>query len=133
VNAVTFSSIPTTYEDLLIEVLGASHNGGASQSLQIELSGDNGTNWTGAVPISGTTAVAASVVLYGSAEIPAYKKAAGVVSAGTADLPSNVSITSVANLFTSRAWRISAGINAIRISWTGSANFDAGSLKLHGK
>ena len=126
----TLSAIPARFSHLLVEVLGVSHDSGSNQALRMELSPD-GSTWT--APFSIGSALAASATLYGSIPILGYRRGAGSIpftlGAIAAD---NAALNS--GLF-SMQWRISAGIAAIRFSWTGSANFDAtgaGLFKLHG-
>lgn len=116
----SFTSIPATYNDLLIEVLGVSHDSGTNQQMRIELSGDNGLNYTTAMGF--TVSVAATATLYGNIFLPGYLKGAGAVLSTIANLASDRTVGSTAN---GPAWRIAAGINAARFSWGGSANFDA--------
>lgn len=129
VASSSITGIPATYQDLLVEILGLSHDSGTSQFLRLELSGDNGTTWTAVVAISG--AVAAAATLYGALLIPGYIKAAGTVDRpNMSDLTADHTIAATSG--GSHAWRIAAGINAIRLS-PAADNFDAGSWKLWGK
>ncbi|MGN6356451.1 MAG: hypothetical protein ACTHLU_03095 [Novosphingobium sp.] len=129
-TSAAFTGIPARFSHLLVEVLGISHDSGSTQSLRLELSPDGGT-WT--APFNVGAAVGASAPLYGNIPILGYRRGAGAIpialGAVSAD---NTALNS--GLF-SMQWRISAGIAAIRFSWTGSANFDATGVelfKLHG-
>lgn len=124
----SITGIPATYSDLLLEILGLSHNSGSNQSLQIELT-DNGVNWT--APLIIMTASAASATIYGSVTIPRYRAAAGQIGIGLADLTTDRS-TSTGGIGNNRPWRIAGGINGVRLS-PSAGNFDGGSWKLWGK
>lgn len=125
--SVTFSSIPQTYQDLLLVFSGVSHDSGSNQIIRIELS-DDGSNWTAAQEIS--PAVAASATIYGSLHIPGYRQAAGSVMGKLANLTADrtADVPSLQEI----AWRIAAGIAHIRIS-PAAGSFDAGSIVLKGK
>lgn len=126
VASSSITGIPATFSDLLIEILGLSHDSGSNQTLQLELSDDN-TNWTTPVSLS-ASAIAGSVTLYGNLAIPGYLKAAGNTSITASDLSANR--TAVVVNPRGSAWRLAAGISGIRLSWSGG-NFDGpGSYKL---
>lgn len=125
----SITSIPTTYSDLLIEVLGLSHDNGTTQFFRIETSAD-GATWSTATNIS-NTAISNSVPIYGSVEISGYRRGSGRIFSSIGDVPSDNQIAT-SNSQIGRPWRHSSGINAIRLSWA-AGNFDAGSWKLWGK
>lgn len=130
VATVTFSSIPATYSDLLLVVEGVSHSDtGASRALQIQLSPD-GTNFTAVATLSAQSAN--TQTWYGSYYCPLYTLNAGSFVGCVTTLASDLT-TATPTSSIGLAWRINGGITAIRISWAGSANFDAGTLKLYGK
>jgi hypothetical protein len=131
VSSSSITSIPATYQDLLIEILGLSHDSGTGQGLRIEMSGDNGTTWTTANLISVSTAHPASATMYGGGVLSGYLKGAGLFPTIIDALASDYATTASSNI-RSTIWRIAAGINAIRLSWS-AGNFDAGSWKLWGK
>lgn len=130
--ASSITSIPSTYSDLLIENLGLSHDSGSNQSLRAEFTGDNGATWSAPVTIHNAGgAQAASAVLYGNTVLAGYRKGSGSFAGMLA--PGLTTDVSAANAtLTSGIWRIAAGINGVRLSWSGG-NFDAGSWKLWGK
>ena len=131
-TTATFLGVPARYGHLLVEVLGVGHDGGASQTLRIELSGDNGTTWTPATGLFGA-AQTAGATLYGSFLIPGYRRGCGSISPSFGNLAADHTVGNIGGSTTS--WRIAAGINALRFSWSGGGNFDAtgaGQLKLHG-
>lgn len=129
VASSSITGIPDCYSDLLIEILGLSHTSGSNHLLRIELSGDNGATWTAAKNV--VNAGAGSQTLYGTLNLPGYRK-----SAGSLIPPSLGSLTSdytTGNLGGAAfSWRIAAGINAVRLSFS-AGDFDAGSWKLWGK
>jgi hypothetical protein len=125
VATVTFSAIPTTYSELLLTIDGISHNNGSSRSPQLELSPDGAAFGTPAV--IGASQSAASL-FFGGVHIPGYLKAAGVLTPYAEFIAAN-GIGNTANI---RAWRC-AGISAIRLSWNGAGNFDAGTFNLYGR
>lgn len=128
--SATFSSIPQTYSELLIEIEGISHNGSGSEALQVAFS-DNGVNWTNALTVTGVSSPASNVI-YGSVTVPGYTQPAGTYIAAANAMASNRTLVD----FTtdpSATWRLDAGSVAnIRFTWSGGANFDAGSFKLYG-
>lgn len=129
-SSAAFTAIPTTYADLLLVFEGVSHGSGSSQQLTLELSPD-GTTWTApwALNASGTPA---SGTVYGALTIPRYRGGAGLVLAALNDIAAD-NTTAANNVSGSgRAWRMSAGIQALRIALTGGT-FDAGALKLFGR
>lgn len=125
VASSSITGIPDRFSDLLIEILGLSHDSGSNQTLRIETSHD-GSTWT--TPI-GSSSIAASGTWYGGISIPGYRKAAGLILLAPNNLTAdNTSATAGATI----AWRHAAGIQAIRLS-PAAGNFDAGSWKLWGK
>lgn len=128
VASSSITSIPATYSDLYIEILGLSHDSGSNQTLRIELSPD-GATWTAAAAIGPSSA--STTTLYGGALYPGYRKGAGAMSGVVGNYSSDNSYT-VPGGSSNAAWRISAGINAVRLSFS-AGNFDAGSWKLWGR
>lgn len=129
-TSATFTGIPARFSHLLVEVLGVSHDHGSTQALRLELSPD-GSTWT--APFNVGAAIAASAALYGSIPILGYRRGAGSIPLTLGAIAADN--TALNSALFSVQWRISAGIAAIRFSWTGSANFDAtgaGLFKLHG-
>ena len=125
-GTVTFSSIPSTYSDLLIVVSGASHNNGSSQDLNIYVSPDNAT-------FGGATAfasVAAVFVVSGGIKISGYRKDNGQLSVGLGLAATSPAVAaSTAGAF---YWRCTGGVSAVRIEWA-AGNFDAGTLTIYGR
>jgi hypothetical protein len=126
VTSSSITSIPATYQDLLIEILGLSHDSGSSQTLRIELTA-NDTDWTAALNIGASRAAADTI--YGSLAIQGYNLDAGNLSGGFNNLTSDLTTVSGAG---GPVWRIAGGISGIRFSFT-AGNFDGGSWKLWGK
>lgn len=131
-TSATFSSIPATYQDLLLQYIGVGHNVAASTPFLLELS-DNGSNWTATQQIPSATQTDTATI-YGSIFIPGYLKESGEYVYALSNLTADRTVTGGSGGATV-AWRIAAGIAAIRVSIaSGGGNaFDAGSLKLFGK
>ncbi len=125
-SSKTFSSIPQTYNDLMLVLAGVSAS--ATHDLQIELS-DNGTNWTTVKAMSKVGGVAATDTHYGIISIPAYRRVAGGILANIINLTAN--LTAESSITRAIAWRIAAGIAHIRVS-VSAGNFDAGTIYLYG-
>jgi chemotaxis protein histidine kinase CheA len=126
VSSSSITSIPATYQDLLIEVLGLSTSDAASINFDMS---DDGTNWTGTTLIA--TSAAGADTYYGAIFIPGYLKAGGQINKINGSLSSDRTLSNAigtANV----AWRIAAGIQAVRFTTT-AGTFDAGSWKLWGK
>lgn len=109
-----FTSIPTTYNDLLIvaDVIKA----GASGTLVLNLSSDNGSSWTGNFPLS---SAATTATWFGSVLVPKYQTTIGMMTgamasnAGSAPLVAASSSSNQTYL-----WRLGASINALRVAVT---------------
>lgn len=126
-GTVTFSSIPSTYSDLLIVVSVASHNNGSSQDLNIYVSPDNATFGSGSAAIASVTA---ANVVSGGIKISGYRKDNGQLSVGLGlSATSPVVAASTAGAF---YWRCTGGVSAVRIAWA-AGNFDAGTLTIYGR
>lgn len=121
---VQFTSIPNTYNELLLVFVGLST--AAAATVTISASGDNDSTRT---TIALATTAGGSDTLYGGVDIPGYLKAAGIAVSQILSLTSDT--TSGAGTSNPYAWRIAAGINAIRIGST--SNYDAGSVILFAK
>lgn len=130
-TTATFTSIPQTYSDLLVVFEGLSHNSGSNQSLVTALSPDGSTWTTGAGP-STAAVLTAAMTVYGSVFIPGYRFGGGIVVQEYSDAPSNNSLTTGGGTGNTLRYRISAGVQAIRVTLSGGA-FDAGTLKLYGR
>jgi len=125
-TSVSFTSMPATYNDLLFEVVGVSHNSGSVQSMRAELSPD-GSTWTSALSIG--FSVANTGFFYGGLFLPSYLNEAGIATANWANLASDNSASVAGSTIT---WRISAGIQAVRFS-PSAGSFDAGSINLYAR
>lgn len=128
VASSSITSIPDRYSDLLIEILGLSHDSGSNQQIRLDLTPDNGGTWVGPVSFGGL--LAASATSYGNFVIPGYRRGAIVAQHQSASLTADN--TAGTGGGTAAPFRISAGVNGVRLSW-GGGNFDAGSWKLWGK
>ncbi|MDB5726021.1 MAG: hypothetical protein JWQ16_2775 [Novosphingobium sp.] len=124
-TTASFGPIPATYSDLALIFEGLSHNNASTTTFTIELSDNNGVNWTPATTLTaGTTAN--SEVLYGRLDVPGYRFPCGAIGAYLTNLTAD---RTVAVATRALPWRIAAGINAIRIGVLAGA-FDAGTIKL---
>jgi hypothetical protein len=128
-TTATFSSIPSTYSQLLVVYTGVSHNDAIDDnSLQVALS-DDGSTYTTTREIS--FPLTRTELTYGSVFIPGYTKSNGLLmeSGGDANQANRTfSIFSSAGF----GWRINAGVAYIRFSWSNGASFDAGTITLFG-
>jgi hypothetical protein len=122
-TAVTFGTIPASYCDLMLVFEGVSHNNAGSASFTIELSDNNGANWTAPNVLQ---SFAAADAAFGRIAITGYRLPAGAM---TSDIAAIGADRTVAAGGLSRVWRLAAGINAVRIGVAAGA-FDAGTIKL---
>lgn len=123
--SASFNSIPTTYSDVMLVFEGVSHNNASSTSFTVELSDNNGTNWTTALGLT-AGAVANTETLYGRMDVFGYRLPAGAIGTYLTNLTADRTINVATRAL---PWRIAAGINAIRIGVLAGA-FDAGTIKL---
>lgn len=123
-SSVSFTAIPTTFQDLMFVFEGVSPSGTAN--LQLELS-DDGTNWTGTSAL--LSGILAASTVYGAVIITGYRKAAGALHMALENAASDRTLVNNGGL---RVWRIAAGINAARFSLSANA-YDAGAIKLFGR
>lgn len=126
-TSASFTSIPSTYSDLLLVFEGVSHNNGTATNFRLGLS-DDGVNWTADTPINNTT-FANTATIYGGLLIPGYRKTAGLTPMLVESLTADRTISASIGLAFALAWRIAAGIQALRIT-VQAGSFDAGALKL---
>jgi len=129
-GTVTFSSIPSTYSDLLIVIEGASHNSGSSQTLDLFVSPDGASFGSAAFLVYPSGAGANTY--RGGAFIPGYQLNAGVISCAVTAAGSDPYVAGPASSNHSMAWRCSGGIAAVRIAWA-AGNYDAGTLTIYGR
>lgn len=133
----TFSSIPSTYSELLLVIAGFSHNDGSTRTLTLELSDDN-SNWTStnSIYIEYTGAIANSNTVFGAVSIPGYTQAGGILTVGAYHFASDRAAQRAAGTalvgYQNNAWRVDAGITAVRVRLSGGSG-DAGTLKLFGR
>ncbi|MEO5586124.1 MAG: hypothetical protein ABIQ81_00365 [Novosphingobium sp.] len=121
----SFSAIPAIYSDLMLVFEGVSHNNGSSTSFTLELSDNNGTNWTTAVALT-SGAIANTETLYGRIDASGYRFPAGAIGTYLTNLTADRTMNVAARAL---PWRIAGGIDAIRIGVSAGA-FDAGTIKL---
>jgi hypothetical protein len=121
--AITFTTIPTGYSDLMLVVEGVSHNNPGSTGFTVELSDNAGANWTAANVLQG---FAAADAVFGRIAIAGYRLPAGAMTSELAAIAADRTITTGG---ISRVWRLAAGIDAVRIG-IGAGSFDAGTMRL---
>lgn len=114
------TSIPTTYQRLVLRINGASHNSGSNQNLTIALSDDNGSSWGSAHTVAvaiGSSALANAMIEIDAAGVAGISKASKMIGnqGGAGDF------------FDTKT----AVIDALRLAWSGGAA-DAGSVTLWG-
>lgn len=129
----TFTSIPQTYADLLV-VPACSHNSAGGESLRMDISDDNGTNWSSSFD---TWSQVAADTIRGGIWIKGYRLGTGIMIGSCPALATNRTLnmrTSVSSgAFGLADWRADAGINALRFKNSGGAAFDAGTITLYGR
>jgi hypothetical protein len=125
-GTVTFSSIPQTYQNLMLLFEGVSHDSGSNQSLNISVSPDGSAFGTAHSLV--ILATAASVYT-GGVRIDGYRNSAGPVAGGITTGAS--AIIGAGNATTPNVWRCAGGIQALRAQWSGGNN-DAGTYRLMG-
>jgi hypothetical protein len=142
-NNVDITSIPQTYTDLVLKVTGAS-NATDTRTLRVLLSTDNGSTWSSnqinGFSVQNGTVVAhlavASVVNFPT--IAAATNASFVLTisnyrATTTNMVANGNYASGSNAFsTITGHSLDGAINAIRLIWDSTGNFDAGNYTLYG-
>lgn len=119
-----FSSIPQTYDDLLIVYDNVTF-GLSSSNIAIKLSGDNGSTKSSGFIASG----ASSTTQAGSIFIPGYRKNSGAVFGCNTTPSASPMLTSCGGSFA--AWFISGGINYIQANQVGTLN--SGTITLYGR
>lgn len=129
-----FTSIPSTYSRLLFVIKDFSTN--SAESMQIEFSANNGTNYSTPVTF-GTTGNAASNSFQGTVEIPRYTGDQGVAYASNITGMGASPASLLDGAFTSSRgqnvlWLVTGGINAIRFKGSAGGTGDAGSITLYG-
>lgn len=127
---IDFTSIPSTYSDLLIVIAGVSTSAG--NALLLKISNDNGSTWS-ANPANSLcgSASAGSETFYGGWTVVGYTKSAGFGFGRVENLSANgLANGSSAEPF---AWRESGGINAVRV-YISSGTIDVnGGVTLYGR
>ncbi len=127
-TAVTFSSIPATYNDLMVRIIGVGQTGVAQTDFNILLSAD-GTTFSTAVAIGSVPATGA--LSSGGVNIPRYRGDGGfLIGSCFTAVQTSPSVSSVGDIGCD--WRITGGIAAIRFTLTANA-FNAGSIVLYGR
>lgn len=129
----TFTSIPQTYADLLV-VPATSYNSGVGEALRMDISDNNGTNYSSSFS---TWSQTAADTVAGQIFIPGYRLGTGIMIGSCPAFASNRALnmrTSISSgAFGLADWRADAGINALRFTWSGGGPFDAGTITLYGR
>lgn len=125
-SAVTFSGIPNSYEDLILDFDGVSHDAASSATLRIELSPDGASF---GAPTQFTAGYNAGLAQHGSVTIGGYN---GDFGAAVGSINNVANDPGIKERSTNFAWRCAGGVQAIRLSWS-AGNFDAGTISLSGR
>lgn len=120
--AKAFTSIPAGFSSLLLVLKGVGQLG----NVVVSLSGDNGGSYgSDFIVVNGSASG-----LYGAVMIPNYRASAGFMIASIG-APAADNASGGGGAFASLAWRLAAGVNAIRVTSSG-AGFTGGSIELWG-
>lgn len=128
VATLAFTSIPTTYSELFLEIVGVRSNAGTNDVLSVATSTNNGSGY--ATETAFTPSVAAAAVVSGGVYFPRYRGDASIANGGVAQ-GASTPVQATASAVTI-GLKHTGGINALRILW-GSGSLDAGTVKLWGK
>jgi hypothetical protein len=124
----SFISIPQTYNELYLELVGLSTVSDAT--LRLAMSGDSAT-YNGDEVI--TNSLLAAFSYSGGIHFPNYRREGGLLVPTVNALASSPAMhTSNACVSASMPWRVTQGINALKLS-PSTGNWDAGTIKLWGK
>ncbi|MGV2975681.1 hypothetical protein AB1P65_09510 [Roseibium alexandrii] len=126
VASVEFTSISSDYDHLLVVYDSVSHNHGGTATMQINISGDNGSTYL-AVNISNSGSALAT--FDGAVLIPGYNENAGVFFPGVE--PSTTDPQAIFASGNPYAWVINGGIDAVRVK-ASTSTLDAGTITLYG-
>lgn len=129
VSSVVFSSIPTTYSDIMLTVDGASHNNGSATDMNFSISSNNGSAWSNSSLL--VNGVAAAAVLMAAVRVGNYQSTICLIDAAGAVKGAAPDVEMTTNPDTAVAV-MSAAVNAIRITFT-AGSIDAGTFKLWGR
>lgn len=134
VATTTFSSIPTTYSDLMIEIDQISFTTAVSAAPTLSVSAD-GVTFVGNGQIGNTANSNAAWAYSGSVFLPGYRRKAGVGLAGVigGQPPGSALYDDQSQITEPFTWTLAAGISAVRFGWTGTNTFDAGTIRLYGR
>jgi len=132
-TGTTFSSIPTTYADLLVVLYDVRNNSGGSSAIWAYL----GTSTTfQTTPIQLITLYSDTNYAYSTVLLPNYKADRGgiFVNSGveTAALASPATATGSVTVDDAGTWRVTGGINRIKVSTSGGTS-TGGTVVLYGK
>lgn len=128
---IDFTSIPSTYGELLVEISGANHNDtGTGHILRLNFSVDNGSTYPSDTNSDVSDSGDGSTAFNGAVLIPRYTGAGDIIIAAVK--PGLTSPATGNPAVPVRAALHSTAINAIRLSFAGTT-FLAGTFKLWGK
>jgi hypothetical protein len=133
-TGTTFSSIPTTYSDLLVVLYDVLNNAGGSSAIWAYL-GTASTFQT--TPVKLITLYSDGSYAYATVLLPNYKADRGgiFINSGielSAVLASPATATGNATVDDAGTWRVTGGINRIKVS-TDGASSSGGTVVLYGK
>ncbi|MBN9074281.1 MAG: hypothetical protein J0H34_22315 [Rhizobiales bacterium] len=126
--AVSFTSIPQGYDELLVVFDGVSHDSGTSTTIGLRASTNNGSSYSSALAVTGS--VAASAVLSGTMSLARYSKAISAGSAEIGTVGSSPALTGPVAIPVKGDH--AGGVNAIQFLPAAGA-FDAGTITLYAR
>lgn len=121
-----FTSIPQTYSEIAVWVNCTQSGTG---TLVINLSGDNGSTYTGNIPFSGSTN---NANVRGAVYLPLYTKDNAYTWGSTRDNMSDVTVGTAATASVIYCWRVDGGIDALRVAIT-SGSLTTTNITLYGR
>lgn len=133
VAAVTFTGIPQTFSEIALQITGASHDSGSSQSPSVLVSTDNGSAFSsagvlGAPPLNSTQTLLGMARIIGYARDSAIGEGVAALTPGSSPTVAATGSTTA----TSHVILCTGGIDAVRFVWSGG-NVDAGTFVLLGR
>lgn len=127
VNAIDFDPIPQVYSDLRVMIEGVSHNGGSNQAIQFGIK--DGSTFSTMFSVHG--AGPASITYYGEFVMMNYRSDEGAIIGSVANISDTPRIQTGSGVLP--GWRCVGGIKGLRVGLSGSATFDAGTIKLQAR
>lgn len=124
-SQIDFTSIPSTYSDLLIVADGLTQSTGGAIALNLAVSGD-GVSFSSSVTMLSNWIAGSSQ--YGTIEVPGYRRAVGNARGVASTAPSAGGMSTTSNVLDA-VWRMASGIQALRLS-ASSGNITGGTITL---